>query len=69
MRGMSLPPPTPKEANDRRAVPRHIRDGEHDGWQDAVEQSSGAAPARRFRLWMFRVVIAAAIAGLWFYNS
>jgi hypothetical protein len=69
MPGMNLPPPAPNEADERRAVPRHIRDGEHDGWQDAVEPAAGAAPGRRFRLWVVLLVIAAAITGLWLYNS
>jgi hypothetical protein len=63
MRGMNLPP------NERRAVPRHIRDGEHEGWHDAAEAASGRAPRRRFRLWIFLVAAAALIAGLWLRNS
>lgn len=67
MRGMNLPPDSP---NDRRAVPRHIRDGEHEMWQDAAETAAGAAgPRRRWRVLVFVVVVAALVLGLWLYTG
>ena len=70
MCGMNLPPSSKEPSSERRAVPRHIRDGEHDGWHDTGEPSSGEpAPGRRPRLWIVLVVVAALIAGLWFYNG
>lgn len=67
VRGMNLPP---DPANDRRAVPRHIRDGEHELWQDAVEVAQGAASrGRRWGVLICVVVIAALVLGLWFYGT
>jgi len=52
---MSLPPDS---ANDRRAVPRHIRDGEHDMWRDGLGDAPGAErPARAGRLWIVLLVL------------
>jgi hypothetical protein len=64
---MNLPPDSP---NDRRAVPRHIRDGEHELWQDAAEAAPGAGnPGRRWRLLLYAAALVALAAGLWFYNG
>ena len=60
--GMKLPP---KTGDDRRAVPRHLRDSEHD--------MSGAAPgsgiraedadgSRRMRAWIYAVIAALVVA-------
>ena len=59
-------PPEPKD--DRRAVPRHIRDGEHDMLEDTLGSNPGgaAAPGRRARLWIYIGILLAAGAGLWF---
>ena len=64
---MDSPPGSP---NERRHLPRHIRDGEHESWQDATEAATAAPnPARRWRLLLYVVLVAAVIAGLWFYNG
>jgi len=55
---MDLPPTS---ANDRRAVPRHMRDGEHHEWDEAA---AGQAPRRRAALWILLAALAIA-AGLW----
>jgi hypothetical protein len=68
---MDLPPQSSNEAPDeRRAVPRHIRDGEHELLRDAADLTSGQeTPGRSPRLWIILVVIAALIAGLWYFNG
>ena len=68
---MNLPPQTSNgTANERRAVPRHIRDGEHGPLHEAGELSPGPRTRRRRpRLWMILAVVAALIAGLWFYTG
>jgi len=60
---MSLPPDS---ANDRRSVPRHIRDGEHHAWEDGslAHEDRGAA-WRRPALWVLLAVLAALFAGAW----
>jgi hypothetical protein len=64
---MNLPPDSP---NERRAVPRHIRDAEHEQWPDAAETASGAGnPRRHWRVLVYVVVIAVLVAGLWFFNA
>lgn len=64
---MNLPPDSPRE---RRAVPRHIRDGEHDLWQEAVDAAPGAAGSgRRWRVLVYVAVAAALVLGLWFFNG
>ena len=66
---MKLPPQTSTDAsNDRRAVPRHIRDAEHEPLEAELSPDQGT-PARRVRLWLYLVVVAALIAGLWYYNG
>jgi hypothetical protein len=64
--GMNLPPDSPRE---RRAVPRHIRDGEHEMWQDGVDAAPGAGPGRRWRVLVYVAVAAALVLGLWLYNG
>lgn len=71
VRGMNLPPDSP---NERRAVPRHIRDGEHDMWHDVLEAAPGAGnPRRRRRVLVYLgaafLAMAALVLGLWFYNA
>jgi len=68
MPGMNLPPPAPNEADERRAVPRHIRDAEHEPLE-AEQSPDQGTPGRRLRLWILLVVAAALIAGLWYYNG
>jgi hypothetical protein len=64
---MNLPPDSP---NERRAVPRHIRDGEHEMWQDAAETAARAeGSGRRWRVLVYVAVVAALVLGLWFYNG
>jgi hypothetical protein len=64
---MNLPPDSP---NERRAVPRHIRDGEHDMLHDAVEAGPRAENAgRRWRVVVYLVEAVALVLGLWFYNG
>jgi len=56
---MNLPP---APSNERRAVPRHIRDGEHTELEDSVEKV--AESRRRPNLWILLAVVAVAI-GAW----
>jgi hypothetical protein len=65
---MKLPPQSSNDTNERRAVPRHIRDGEHEPVEADVSSDQGT-PGRRLRLWLLLVVVAALIAGLWYYNG
>ncbi len=58
---MDLPPTS---ANERRAVPRHMRDGEHHEWDDAAGAEAGRAPRRRPLLWMALAALAI-VALLW----
>jgi len=60
--------PSPGSPNDRRPLPRHIRDGEHESWQDAAE-AGAPNPWRRWRLLLYVVLVAAVIVGLWLYND
>jgi len=57
---MSLPGET---ANDRRAVPRHIRDSEHDTLDETMSREP--LPGRRVWLWTYAVVLLAGGFGLW----
>lgn len=67
VRGMDLPPGS---TNERRHLPRHIRDGEHEMWHDAAEGAANAGnPGRRWRVLVYLILAAAVIAGLWFYNG
>jgi hypothetical protein len=60
---MDLPGET---ANDRRAVPRHIRDGEHDMLEETMSREpSRRAAGRRTWLWIYVVVLLAGGFGLW----
>jgi len=64
---MNLPPGS---RNDRRHLPRHIRDGEHEMWHDAGDGAAGtAANGRRLRVLVYVVLVVALVAGLWFYNG
>jgi hypothetical protein len=51
--------PPGEPAEDRRAVPRHIRDGEHDSWEDTL---SGVPQGRAGKLRLILVVICVAVA-------
>jgi len=66
VRGMNLPPGS---SNERRHLPRHIRDGEHEMLHEVAEGAASATPGRRWRLLVYVVLIAAVVAGLWFYNG
>jgi hypothetical protein len=63
--GMNLPADPP---DDRRTVPRHIRDGEH----DVLDETKGSPPrepetaGRRARWWIYFVALGAAGFGVWF---
>jgi hypothetical protein len=61
---MNLPGET---ANDRRAVPRHIRDGEHDMLEESMSRAPppGRAAGRWMWLWICVVVLLAGGFGLW----
>jgi hypothetical protein len=61
--GMNLPP----AKDERRAVPRHIRDGEHDMLEETSSFSEGGAPARRARIWLYLAAVAALGIGIWFF--
>jgi hypothetical protein len=52
--------------NDRRAVPRHIRDGEHDGWEDTMAADPAGKRARTRLLLIYLAVLLAVGFGLWF---
>ena len=58
---MDLPPTS---ANERRAVPRHMRDGEHVPWDEAAAAEGGQAPRRRPALGLLLDALAI-LAGLW----
>ena len=63
--GMNLPP---APGNDRRAVPRHIRDAEHDAWRDVPAGPENQETAgRRARLWIYLAAIAALGLGLLYF--
>ena len=60
---MNLPQNPP---NDRRAVPRHIRDGEHDAIDDALTVT---APAARTAIWLLAGIgVLAAIGIVWWFT-
>ena len=63
---MNLPPELSREpTNDRRSVPRHIRDGEHDSLEDTM---AGVPTGRAVRLrvvWICVAVALAAALGAW----
>jgi hypothetical protein len=57
---MNMPPELTREpTNDRRSVPRHIRDGEHDSLEDTM---AGVPPGRAARLRPAMVLICVAVA-------
>jgi hypothetical protein len=59
---MNLPPGS---SNDRRTVPRHIRDAEHHPWENgAVAPDQAEAPRRRPKLWIVLALLAV-FAGAW----
>jgi hypothetical protein len=62
---MILPADPP---NDRRTVPRHIRDGEHDMLEETLGSTRRKSDSvgRRARLWIYLAGIVAAGVGLWF---
>lgn len=56
---MNLPQDKP---NDRRSVPRHIRDGEH----DTIDEAVGAAAPGRTAVWLAAgIALLAAIGIVW----
>ena len=63
---MNLPPTS---ANDRRAVPRHMRDGEHHEWDDAATAEDGRARLQRLAPWILGLVVLAGIAAWWLYQG
>jgi hypothetical protein len=66
---MNLPTGSSQEpANDRRAVPRHIRDGEHDSLEDTMAGvPAGGAPRPRLVMGLICVAVALAAGfGAWF---
>ena len=53
------------DSKDRRTLPRHIRDGEHDSWEDASATSEQPKlPRRRPNLWILLALLAVFI-GAW----
>jgi hypothetical protein len=54
--GMNLPG---EPANERRAVPRHIRDGEHDSFEDTL---AGVPPVRTAKSRLAVMLICVAVA-------
>jgi hypothetical protein len=52
--------------NERRAVPRHIRDGEHDSWEDTMAGVPPGGAGRSRLLWALIAAGLAALAGAWF---
>ncbi len=58
----------PPQDQERRAVPRHIRDAEHDAWGDVPAAADDPQTAgRRLRPWVYLAVIAALGLGLWYF--
>lgn len=63
---MNLPPESSREPpNDRRSVPRHIRDGEHDSWEDTMAGVPAGRAARLRVVWICVAVVLAAALGAW----
>jgi hypothetical protein len=60
---MNMPGEPP---NDRRAVPRHIRDGEHDSFEDTMAGVPAGGPGRSRLMWVLVAVALAGVAGAWF---
>lgn len=61
---MNSPSEFPGEpTNERRSVPRHIRDGEHDNWDDNVPSGSASRPGVRISIWT--AVVLAIGAAVW----
>jgi len=67
VRGMTLPPGPP---DDRRTVPRHLRDSEHDMGGSAPGSGMRAEDARSSagsRIWIYAAIFAVVAGiGLWF---
>ena len=57
---MNLPS---EPSNERRAVPRHIRDGEHRDLEDTIAEKV-EMPRRRPGLWIL-LALAAVVVGAW----
>ena len=69
LRAMSSREPSEIQGNDRRAVPRHLRDGENDllSSTGAFGQRADDARTGRGRAWALALVAAAAALALgWF---
>ncbi len=62
---MDLPPTS---SNERRAVPRHMRDGEHHEWNEATT-AEGRARLRQLAPWILLAVAIAGIAAWWLYQG
>ena len=67
LRGMSLPGQPPSDtSNDRRALPRHLRDTEHDGVRDSaasgIRKVDGAGGGRNVFAVVALLVLAAVAA-------
>ena len=64
----------PGSSNERRHLPRHIRDGEHEPWNETGEfavPATNAVRGRRLLVYVAVVclVIAALVLGLWIFNG
>jgi hypothetical protein len=61
--------PAPRP-NERRAMPRHLRDGEHEDWGEAAiaDARPDAAPARSRGRWAWIALLAlGAAAAVWWW--
>lgn len=54
----------PTSMNERRTVPRHMRDGEHTDWYEATTPE-GRARFRRLAPWILLIVALVGIAAWW----
>jgi hypothetical protein len=59
---MDTPP-----GNDRRAVPRHIRDAEHDMSRDVPAAPQGPETGGSRARWIGLILVAALALGLWWF--
>jgi len=61
--GMNLPP-VPDQ--DRRTVPRHIRDGEHSLLDESLGSEAPPTVATRTRWWAYLLLVVVAGCVLWY---